>query len=464
METTLKANAQKSATGLFLRELFTNFDLAGIRYCVLRGYDGLPDHVQHDVDLLVSDGSFPKVRKAIQGTAEILGWKIIKESSRFSIRQHILYIENSEKGSILLQMDFWAPTTWRGMVTAHSDKVLKSHKIYNGIRVASHGSEAAISLFKEYLCNGKVKDLGDGRHKKRISVLVQEDPENFVVAVEPYFGKDVAMLALTCARNEDWETLESKIGLVRRALIVRAIIRKPVGQVINWCRFFWGHISDKLINPSGIFVCFIGPDGSGKTTASQAIKRDMKYAFSDVLYYHGHLGILPELKVFYNMVASVLNRTRKKAESNENTTSSEAEVVGRLKAVVYMLYYSMDYCLGHFLIRRAKGQGKLVLFDRYFYDYYINGTHRKIPEWLFKLISYLIPKPDLVIWLKADPAAIYKRKPELSVEQIKWQNRRCHRLTEFLRSAVSVKSDEGPEVVLAGFHEAIVAAMSGRIK
>ncbi|MFZ2197717.1 MAG: hypothetical protein WAV13_08300 [Thermodesulfovibrionales bacterium] len=463
-ESTVEEIKSPTETGLFLSGLFKKFEQAGIKYCVMRGYQGLPQSISHDIDLQVDKHKHGEYLLALDQTAQDMGWIILRRRFRFGRRFNSL-IRLTEEQIEKVPIDAEFITHWKSIQYISNSAVLAARKLHNGLWVASSGSEAAISLFKEYLQFGKVKDLGDGLHKRRIAMLADSDPDTFIAAVEPYLGIELSKFALACAQHEDWDTLEKNVGLVRRTLILRALKREPVGQLVNWFRFLWGHISDKIFKPSGMFVCLIGPDGSGKTTVSQAIQRDMKDAFSDVLYYHGHVGILPELKVFYNIAAGILGRPKKMTEENKKMPAGETDiVVGRLKAVAYMFYYALDYFLAHFLIRKAKGQGKLVLFDRYFYDYFIQGMHRKIPEWLFWFVYLFMPKPDLVIWLRADPVAIYKRKPELTVEQIKWQSDRCQCLAGRLSSVATIKADEGVAQAVKGVYEAIVGKMTNTLR
>ena len=65
----------------------------------------------------------------------------------------------------------------------------------------------------------------------------------------------------------------------------------------------------------------------------------------------------------------------------------------------------------------------IYIFDRYFYDYLFDPVRARIslPRWFIKLFSLVIPKPDLILCLGADPEVIHSRKPELTIEETKNQ-------------------------------------------
>ena len=80
--------------------------------------------------------------------------------------------------------------------------------------------------------------------------------------------------------------------------------------------------------------------------------------------------------------------------------------------------------------------GNIVIVDRYIYDRHVQFKIQKnapISRMLsIALFSFLLPKPDLAIILKATPEIIHARKPELSVEEITlYQQLISERLTAF---------------------------------
>jgi thymidylate kinase len=436
--------------GHFLTKLFSRLDEEGVSYCVLRGYEGLPEVVEHDVDLLLNQEDLELFEHVLGEVCLSTGWYLVRTVSRFSF--HSWYVASEDKNALpsLLHIDVWTQIHWKAVIYADKGTILSTRRPHNSIWVASLGSEAAISLLKEYLQYGKVKDKGDGKTKHRITKLVEEDPDNFLATLEPCLGEPLSQFMLECARKADWPRLEGQVGKVRRHLITRALARCPIGQLWSWIRFLWGHFSDKVLRPSGLFVCLIGPDGSGKTTISEGLQREMKAIFNEVRYYHGHWGLLPELRVYYKFITSLLGKRKGAFRSNKVSSGQAAAPFSLVRALLYVLYYSFEYILGHFLLLRAKARGELILFDRYFYDYIIQSSYSCVPRCLLRLIERVLPRPDVLIWLHNHPELIHERKPELSVSEIQEQAEVCKSIVErYPNNAYIVWTDDDPEITLA---------------
>ena len=94
--------------------------------------------------------------------------------------------------------------------------------------------------------------------------------------------------------------------------------------------------------------------------------------------------------------------------------------------MIYPIYYGLNYFLGYFWlwIKKSNG-GSLTIFDRYLYEYIIQPAFAKCPRWLLKIIYLLIPKPDILIFLKSSPDSIYSRKRELPLHEIERQLKIC---------------------------------------
>ena len=189
----------------------------------------------------------------------------------------------------------------------------------------------------------------------------------------------------------------------------------------------------------------------------------MMDVFSEVRYFHGHLGILPPLIRYYNFFARLLNKAEKKNISDDTVKDSDIPPFGLFRALTYIFYYSIDYFLGHITVSFAKGHGQLVIFDRYFYDYLIQHRYNKIPRWLLTRIPWFLPKPDVLIWLENKPEIIHERKPELNISQIMAQCDVCRELVKKHHNAVSILTDDDPDVTFQNVRKVILRAMTQRV-
>ncbi|MFB3905890.1 MAG: hypothetical protein ACE15E_20775 [Acidobacteriota bacterium] len=333
----------------------------------------------------------------------------------------------------VLQVDVWTRIHWKSLEYIDARHLIATRHDFSGIRTASPGCEAAISLLKEYLQSGKVKDKGDGSTKERIRDLLGVGENDFVRCLQPYFPPEVVNFLLNGAAEGEWETLERRALHVKRSLLLTAVSHSPLTMIRDLWRFMAGHARDGFLQPSGLFVCLIGPDGSGKTTVADGLVRDaeVRALFSGIPYYHGHLGILPTLKVFlfWRRNNGAGEKPRDPVPVN-NATGSSSRRFTFFRTLIYVLYYSCDFLLGHFVLRRAKGRGELVVFDRYFYDYAVQGVYSAFPRSWLTVLERLLPQPDILIWPRADAAVIHNRKPELSPAELESQIAACERIVQ----------------------------------
>ncbi|MEK6894937.1 MAG: hypothetical protein AABX48_00260 [Nanoarchaeota archaeon] len=122
---------------------------------------------------------------------------------------------------------------------------------------------------------------------------------------------------------------------------------------------------------NGKLICFIGPDGSGKSTYARKVLHEIEsYPLKKELIYFG---------------------TRRS---------------GKIIRIFDLFFKVCKVYLNKFL-------GRLTLTDRYIYL-----TFRKRP-FLNNLIRILVPRPNKIYLLEAKPETIRKRKKELSIEEIK---------------------------------------------
>ncbi len=449
--------------GDFLSCFFTTLNKENIDYCVLRNYEHLPNHVDHDVDIILDSHHEMLCRNILTDIAKQKKWLIIYQTRRFEYFSYYL-IKETEIGFQFVHIDFHTQIHYRTFIYSDRSVIINSRKYFNGFQVASSGSEAAVSLFKEYLRSGKVKEKGDGKTKQRIRKLTQEDPENFLSSIVPFFGSRISKFVLTCARTGEWNSLENQIASVKRTLILRSFLKHPLNEITDWVRFLGDHFSEKVLHPTGFFICLIGPDGSGKTTISKGLKREMAVIFEkDVRYFHGHFNILPPLKTYYNILARIMGWPEKKVPDKDGSLGKKSIELSKFRALLYLAYYSIDYILGHFIVRLSMSRGEPLLFDRYFYDYFILRDHKKIPGWLLKPLGMLLPKPDLVIWLKNEPETLFQRKKDLSLEQIRDQIKKCMRIVNSIPSGISIETNDNIDKTVKRVVKAIILKMAGRI-
>lgn len=198
-----------------------------------------------------------------------------------------------------------------------------------------------------------------------------------------------------------------------------------------------------------MLIVIIGPDGCGKTTvANRLLELASVLGFTNAHHFASNFGVLPTIGAIKKVVFSAIGRTY-----YNRSAHPEGEPLGGMKnapnspfkGVLLLLWYTVDFFLGHQKCRRWNKNNELVIFARYYHDYFFQRAYSRIPQVLVRACFRLIPRPDLVLFLSRTPAEIFKLKPELSIDEINRQNNAI--ITEFgLHSNfVMVNADGGVE-------------------
>ena len=204
-------------------------------------------------------------------------------------------------------------------------------------------------------------------------------------------------------------------------------------------------------------IAVLGADGSGKTTLMQG----MTPVLRDVLnreprYEHLRPNLFPSL-------ARLMGKT-----TNTGPTSNPhaGAPFSRTGSVFRLAYYTLDYILGYwFKVYPAMAKNSTVwLFDRYFYDFFIDPARGRIrlPKPIIRFLSIFIPKPDLILCLGANPEIIHRRKPELSPGEVQRQVRELRNFCDGSRRAVWIDVGCPIEESLEHALDAVTSRMAAR--
>lgn len=167
-----------------------------------------------------------------------------------------------------------------------------------------------------------------------------------------------------------------------------------------------------------LIICFLGPDGSGKTTLSELLLKDLK-----------EMGFSP-LRVWWlsgddSIVRRMLKKLRGINEGEEGVSSSSKQAYsmkGRLADKLFRTWFPrivlMDYLrFGIALTSKQRIQRKndILILDRYYYDviasisweFEFSEVRRKN---YLKLFSALLPSPDIFFIIRVSPETSLARK------------------------------------------------------
>ena len=191
-----------------------------------------------------------------------------------------------------------------------------------------------------------------------------------------------------------------------------------------------------MSSKTNFFLCVFGPDGSGKSAVYSELSKI--YSSDKIAHFHWRPGFLP-----YKVSLS---------EEIEPDFMNPHGVITKplFKSYLILLYIYIDFILGYFFKVTNKGK-EIIYYERYFYDLIVDQKRYgiKVSPLIINFCSYFVKKPDLIVILDAEASILFKRKQELTVNEIERQRiLYVKSVTKYADSLVIDVGDKTPKEVV----------------
>lgn len=433
-------------------ELFKELNNKGIHYSVLRNWESLPESSGgHDIDIWVSSSNLSLFISVLDNIATMHeGYKVSYTYSKDCPR----YLYLSKDWGIQYDVHI-EDTQYRNAPYMKGAMIDNNTSDYRGVKVLKPSIEGFVSFFKEVLNNGSCKEEYCENATNVVSRTAPETLDSYLEC----FSTTTRSLIIEKLKEPDYT---SKVLKQIRTRCIKDISTLSASYSYYWQRIL--RISaaigfNNTLKKPGYVIAVMGTDGSGKSTIIDAITPWLEEAFHHgVIYRHLRPTVIPDLGVLLG---------KRKSESGRIVTNPHEHKPSRLVgSLIKWGYYLLDYTWGYLKLvwPQVSFKSKLFIFDRYYYDYYIDQRRMGIslPRWIIRFGALFVPKPDLVICLGGDSKKIYERKPETSLNEVTRQVEALMTFCTNRGNAVWVDTTTNIEDTIALTKRAILDMMSKR--
>lgn len=382
-----------------LKDMFVFLAKHNINYCVLRNFDKLNDELPNgDIDVLVERNKIGTLVSLISNEFTHKPYKVMRHSI---ISTDFFFASHDNGESRTINFEFRTSLcgySESGLLYEYLDakKVLKDLQLTEYKIPVLNNVDYFVHLYFETFYQNKLKYEND-LNQIRLTELEK-------TLVSDHF--------IDC-KFEDLLDRKSQLKINQSFSFLLA-------------KYFFSLIRNLFYNlkPKGKLVIFLGPDGSGKTTICDSFVDKHKRSFSNLI----RLDLSNRPIFLKSLFGTNTKKVITKVDSSfKHKPYSKPNTKTLFRNYFRIIYHCIDHVLHYyFVLKPIMVKGGYIFSERYFYDYlcsdkrYLPGVSIRFKE----LLLWFVPKPSFVFVLNMPPSQLYNRKPELSINQIKYEQSR----------------------------------------
>ncbi len=423
--------------GKILQDLMVEFNKAGIRHFILRNYEKLPnENASKDVDIIIDPKEIKKASQLIKSV-----YRTNNLTHYYTVRFTNVYCWHGMNihDELSIHIDLIAGYNVKGYQVFTFDELYTQTTVYNGFRVLNRYYEGLmVFIYKQF---GYKKPLLKQEYKDIIYNTCCQNIQ-FANDLQKIIGNSLASNIVKTIERKDFEAMLSYSKQLTTQLKKYAFKKDPIGVLFRIVEFYWLKFMRIVLCRRKYEKSFsvMAPDGAGKSTFLDSLLADLAFYFTKDRNYFTLLHFRPEI---LPNLGAVGEKAGVMKQDKDFTTPHRAKPAGFLSSLVRITYYWFDYVFGWFVYTSKDIQyDRFTVFDRYSYDLLVDPrrTRLGLPYWVRKLYVMLMPHPKLTFYLDVEPEEIFRRKQELSPDEI---NRQVSEYRKLIKSSKRFKVLDG---------------------
>lgn len=415
----------------------------GVRYFILRNYEGLPtENKGKDVDIVIEPNSYKTVKDVL---LQILKHYNIKyyTTTKFD-KMRCWYIMDIEK-NFGLHIDLIENISYKGYDFFSFEELYRNTVTYKTFTVLNDTYDTVMLLAQNLIAYGRLKE----KYQHTILNKYQCNKAPIDKLICSFWGKKIGLELIENLAKQDFNSIISLSEKLRSVAKQRIFLKNPIKTFFNIIRFVVGRFYRIIWCPKKFWRFFAveAPDGTGKTTFINNLINQLQYLYvsepTKFVVHHFRPEILPNL-------GAVGEKAGVMKQDKNFTEPHRAKPASFLSSFIRMTYYWLDYVIGvPFLLRKEVHYEKFTIFDRYIYDFIVDPhrTRIELPLWIRKIFVKCVIQPQLVFILDAEASTIYKRKQELSPNEIDRQLSLFRNLAKSHKRFITIDANKHPDDV-----------------
>ena len=390
-------------------------------YCMLSGYDQLPDSFDTDIDFMVTREDFQHMPGVIEQVTRETNTRLFHTvEHEVTGRSYSLGFQAGSQLTIV-QPDSAFDYRHFGLLWLRSDEVLAARRWHS----RGFWIPAAAHEFAYYLIKRLNKRYLAQEHGEKLHHLYREDRQGCNDMIARFWKGPNRIRLIGMAASNDWVLMNTDLEPFRSEL--RRNSADSILGKVAFSRKQIAHLWRRMAQPTGGWIAFVGPDGSGKSAVISAIREQFIFAYREVRCFH----LRPKsLRKTPNNGAAVTDPHGQRPR-------------GLLMSLAKVLFLVADYIVGYLVqVAPAVRRSNLLIFDRYIYDLLVDSKRIRYggPAWLLRFAARIVPRPNLVILLDAPAEVLWSRKQEVPFEEVVRQREAYLQIARSMSSTIVVNA------------------------
>jgi thymidylate kinase len=415
-----------------------------VAFCAVGDTEQFPHRILSDLDLVVGDADAAKLPRLLFDLARQNGAKLVQVIRHESQAWYFIVAGLGPDGRLwFLHPDFSCGYCDNGRPLLDAVQLLASRRpaVEIGGNPKGFTVPPPASEFIYYLLKKIEKQAVNECQARHLSATYRQDPSGAAAELRRFWHEAEVELIARAGACGDWSGVRAMLPELRAALHDA----RPISWAA-WAREV-ARVIDRVLQPTGLWVVFLGPDGSGKSTTLNRVAGEIAPAFRHTEIFH--------------LRAPLLGGRQVRSDTDPHGRPRRGIVTSLAQLVVNVVRCWLGYWLR---VWPALVRSTFVGFDRYYHDLLVDPRRYRYggPRGCARLASVLVPKPDLWILLDAPASVIEARKSEIRSEEIERQLLSYRELVSRLCGGYIVDASRSPDEVANRVEQIIIDFLAVR--